>query len=221
LGWRAIRIALDRPGLLRYQARALIEAAAGKDLRLMFPMVSTVDEFAQAKSLFVRELERAHRRGQNLPKAVHIGTMLEVPALAFQLTELLPHAQFVSIGSNDLLQFFYAVDRQHPRLSDRYDMLSTAFLRFVREIVAKCDAAGVPVSLCGEMAGRPLEAMALLGIGLRTISMPPTSIGPVKLMLHALDLPHLSETLTELLACAEPNLRGRLREYAAACDIEL
>ncbi|MFZ1988280.1 MAG: phosphoenolpyruvate--protein phosphotransferase [Alphaproteobacteria bacterium] len=221
LGWRAIRIALDRPGLLRYQARALIEAAVGKDLRLMFPMVSTVDEFAQAKSLFVRELDRARRRGQHLPKAVHVGTMMEVPALAFQLTELLPHAQFVSIGSNDLLQFFYAVDRQNARLSDRYDILSTAFLRFVREIVTKCDAAGVPVSLCGEMAGRPLEAMALLGIGLRTISMPPTAIGPVKLMLQALDLPHLAEKLSELLACAEPNLRGRLREYAATSGIEL
>lgn len=221
LGWRAIRIALDRPGLLRYQARALIEAAVGKDLRMMFPMVSSVDEFVQAKSLVIRELDRARRRGQDLPNAVHVGTMLEVPALGFQLTELLPLVQFVSIGSNDLLQFFYAVDRQNPRLSDRYDMLSAPFLRFVREIVSACDAAGVPVSLCGEMAGRPLEAMALVGIGLRTISMPPTAIGPIKLMLRDVDLPQLTERLGELVASGAPNLRGRLKDYATGCGIAL
>jgi phosphotransferase system, enzyme I, PtsP len=221
LGWRAIRIALDRPGLLRYQARALIEAAAGKDLRLMFPLVSSVGEFLQAKSLFVRELERARQRGRALPNTVHIGTMLEVPALAYQLPELLPLVHFVSIGSNDLLQFFYAVDRQHPRLSDRYDMISVGFMRFLREIVARCDEAGVPVSLCGEMAGRPLEAMALLAVGLRTISMPPTAIGPVKLMIRGLDLPALSAAMDGFLAAGEPNLRACVKAFAEQHGIDL
>jgi phosphotransferase system enzyme I (PtsP) len=147
--------------------------------------------------------------------------MLEVPALVYQLTELLPLVHFVSIGSNDLLQFFYAVDRQHPRLSDRYDMLSVGFLRLVRDIVSACDGAGVPVSLCGEMAGRPLEAMALLGIGLRTISMPPTAIGPVKLMIRSLDLSTLASAMAAMMAEGEPNLRGRLKALGRAQGLEV
>jgi phosphotransferase system enzyme I (PtsP) len=221
LGWRAIRIALDRPGLLRYQARALVEAAAGRDLRMMFPMVSSVSEFVAAKSLVIRELERAQARGRTLPAAVRIGTMLEVPALVYQLKELLPLVQFVSIGSNDLLQFFYAADRQHPRLSDRYDMLSVGFLRFVRGIVRDCDEAGVPVSLCGEMAGRPLEALALLGVGLRCVSMPPSAIGPVKLVVRQLDLNALVGFLDELLERGEADVRGRLKSFIAAQGIEV
>lgn len=216
LGWRAIRIALDRPGLLRYQARALIEAAAGRELRLMFPMVSEVEEFVRARKLVELEVEQARARGKPLPTAVRIGTMMEVPALAYQLTELLPLVDFVSIGSNDLLQFFFAADRQHPRLSDRYDMLSAPFLRLLREIVAACDQHKVPVSVCGEMAGRPLEAMALLGVGLTTISMPPGAIGPVKLMAKSLDLKALKACMAALLLNGDRDIRGRLGAFAIA-----
>lgn len=214
LGWRAIRIALDRPVLLRYQARALVEAADGRELRLMFPMVTQVDEFVRARAIVEREIKRAVARGTKPPSAVKIGTMIEVPALAYQLPELLPRVDFVSIGSNDLLQFFFAADRGHPRLSDRYDMLSPAFLRFLRDIVAQCDRAGVPASVCGEMAGRPLEAMALLAVGLRTISMPPSSIGPVKLMARSLHLGELKAFLDGELAKGEGDIRGRLGHFA-------
>lgn len=214
LGWRAIRIALDRPALLRYQARALLEAAAGRDLRLMFPMVSTAEEFVRAKSLVQRELEIAREKAKPLPASVEIGTMIEVPALAYQLQELLPVVDFASIGSNDLLQFFFAVDRQHPRLSDRYDMLSPPFLRFLKEIVTACERSKVPVSVCGEMAGRPLEAMALLGVGLSTISMPPASIGPIKMMAKSLDLAALRTFLNTLLSEGESDVRARLGAFA-------
>jgi phosphotransferase system enzyme I (PtsP) len=216
LGWRAIRMALDRPALLRYQARALLEAAAGRELRLMFPMVSEVDEFVRARAIVESEVVRTRAKGRALPRSIKIGTMIEVPALAYQLSELLPLVDFASIGSNDLLQFFFAADRQHPRLADRYDMLSSAFLRFLRQIVAECDRAKVPVSVCGEMAGRPLEAMALLAVGLRTISMPPAAIGPVKLMARSLDLGALSGFLNELLESGEGDIRGRLGGFAIA-----
>jgi phosphotransferase system enzyme I (PtsP) len=216
LGWRAIRIALDRPVLLRYQARAMLEAAAGRELRLMFPLVSTVDEFVRARAFVEEEVTRAKAKGLTLPSAIKIGTMIEVPALVYQLTELLPLIDFASIGSNDLLQFFFAVDRQHPRMSDRYDMLSPPFLRLLKEIVGACERARVAVSVCGEMAGRPLEAMALLGVGLTTISMPPTAIGPVKLMARGLSLAALTACMDALLRTGETDIRGRLGAFALA-----
>jgi phosphotransferase system enzyme I (PtsP) len=214
LGWRAIRLTLDRPALLRYQLRALLLAAHGRSLSVMFPMVADVAEFRAARAILDRELTRLERLGQAKPKTVRVGTMFEVPALAFQLPALLPHVDFVSIGSNDLFQFFFAVDRGNPRMAERYDTLAPSMLRFLRQIVRECDEAGVTVSLCGEMAGRPLEAMALIGVGLRSISMQPGAIGPVKAMVRSLHVGELARYMDTLLTLPDRSVRGKLRNFA-------
>ncbi len=199
MGWRAIRISLDRPGLLRYQLRALIAAAAGRTLRVMFPMIAEVAEFVAARAVLDKELARARDKGQTLPAEVLAGTMLEVPSLGWSLTPLLKVADFLSLGTNDLMQFFFAADRGNPKLGDRYDTLSPAFLRFVRQIVDACAEAGKPLTVCGEMAGRPLEALALAALGVRQFSMQPHGIGPVKQALRSVPLVPLSTFLTARL----------------------
>ncbi|MDX1710662.1 MAG: phosphoenolpyruvate--protein phosphotransferase [Rhodovibrionaceae bacterium] len=214
LGWRAIRIGLDRPAILRQQLRAFIMAAEGRELSVMFPMISTVAEFESARRLLHRELERAARQGAATPETVRIGVMLEVPALAWQLDALMARADFVSVGSNDLFQFLFASDRGNPRLSRRYDPLCPAMLKFMRELAHKSAEAGVPLSVCGEMAGHPLEAMALIGCGLRTLSMVPGSIAPVKTMLRSADLEQLSRFVRHLSDAADHSVRERLRAYA-------
>lgn len=214
MGWRAIRMTLDRPALLRYQIRALLRAAAGRDVDIMFPMVAEVAEFRAARALVDRELERlAHMKAQP-PRKVRVGTMLEVPALAFQLPSLLTTADFISVGSNDLMQFFFASDRGNPRLGTRYDLLSPPMLNFLKGIVEAAKARGVPVTLCGEMAGRPLEAMALIGLGFRSLSMAPASIGPVKQMLLALNTGEVSSFMDSLPERHEHSLREQLKLLA-------
>ncbi|HYM30935.1 MAG TPA: phosphoenolpyruvate--protein phosphotransferase [Candidatus Cybelea sp.] len=214
MGWRAIRIALDRPALLRSQVRALLQAGAGRPISLMFPMVSEVAEFVKARDILDREVDRLRGTGRALPSRIRVGTMLEVPALAWQLPALLPLTDFISVGSNDLWQFLFATDRGNPRLADRYDPLSPAMLGFLRWVVSQCDRAGVPVALCGEMAGRPIEAMALIGAGFRNLSMPAASIGPVKEMLRSLSVPPLVAYMDGLYALADHSLRGRLQNFA-------
>ncbi len=214
MGWRAIRMTLDRPALLRYQIRALLAAAAGRDLDVMFPMVAEVAEFRSARTLVDRELERLARVGAAPPRKVRVGTMLEVPALAFQLPSLLSSVDFISVGSNDLMQFFFASDRGNPRLGSRYDLLSPPMLNFLKGIVDAAHARGVPVTLCGEMAGRPLEAMALIGMGFRSLSMAPASIGPVKQMILSLDFGRLSSFMVDLYARSEHSLREHLKQFA-------
>ncbi|MEQ9145660.1 MAG: phosphoenolpyruvate--protein phosphotransferase [Parvibaculaceae bacterium] len=214
LGWRAIRIALDRPALLRHQLRALLVAAEGRDLRLMFPMVAEVAEYDRARALVDKELARLKKFGRPLPKSVQVGTMLEVPALFWQFDTLLPKVDFVSIGSNDLLQFLFASDRGNPRVAQRYDLLSPGVLNFMRQVVLACARHEVPLALCGEMAGRPLEAMALLGVGLRRISMSPAAIGPVKMMVRSLDIGHLEQFMEGLYSRPEASVREQLRVYA-------
>lgn len=214
LGWRAIRIALDRPGLLRHQLRALLAAAEGRELRLMFPMVAEVAEFVRAKQLVDLELNRLKKFGRSTPTKVEVGTMLEVPALVWQMEALLPLVDFVSIGSNDLLQFLYASDRGNPRVANRYDLLSPGALNFLRQVVSVCARHDVPLALCGEMAGRPLEAMALLGLGLRRISMSPAAVGPVKMMVRSLDVGHLSEFMKGLYERPDASVREHLQAYA-------
>ena len=214
MGWRAIRIALDRPALLKAQLRALLRAAGGRQLHVMFPMVAEVAEFKAARAILDDEVARAARLGHELPLAIKVGTMLEVPALVWQLPALLPEVDFLSVGSNDLMQFFFAVDRNSPRVADRYDRLSPAVLSFLHSVVLQADQFGVPVSLCGEMAGQPLEAMALIGIGFRTISMRPAAMGPVKEMVCSLDVAALSAYMESLYGRQDHTLRDRLNEFA-------
>ncbi len=200
IGWRAIRIALDRPGLMRYQLRALVAAGAGRNLRVMFPMVTTVDELIAARKLFDREVERAQRLGEILPAKIEIGVMLETPSLAWAINAVCDHADFVSVGANDLMQFFFAADRDNTRVSDRYDPLHPAAISMLKYVADGCHRNQVPASVCGEMAGRPLEAITLIAMGYRQLSMPVTGIGPVKSAILKLDatklhdklLPHIS-----------------------------
>ncbi len=221
LGWRATRLALDRPALLRYQVRALLQAAAGRELNIMFPLVTDVAEFRRAQGIVLREADRLERFGRPRPERLRIGTMLEVPALAWQLKALLRHVDFISIGSNDLMQFLFAFDRGNPRLAGRYDWLAPAVLGFIKGVVDACNEADIPVSLCGEMAGRPLEAMALIGLGLRTISMPPAAIGPVKMMVRSAHVGQLSDYLTSLLGSPDHSLRGHLLNFAQDHDVTI
>ena len=214
MGWRALRIALDRPSLLRLQLRALIRAASGRELYAMFPMVSEVAEFKAAKLLFEQEFDRARYHGDELPLQTKVGCMLEIPALAFQLPQLLEQVDFLSIGSNDLAQFLFASDRNNPRVADRYDVLSPAMLQLLEIVRCEADAANVPVSLCGEMAGTPIEAMALIGLGFRRLSMPAGSIGAVRVMLRGLNAKMLSEFLRGQLGSPNHSLRGRLMDFA-------
>ena len=221
LGWRAIRIALDRPALLRYQVRALLMAAAGRTLRILLPMVSNVDEFNRARSMVDREIERARLVSMERPRQVLVGAMLEVPLLAFMLPQLMRNADFVSIGSNDLLSFAFAVDRTNPRVARRYDNLNPAALTLIRLIVNSSAEAHGELSLCGEMAGKPLDAMALLGLGLRTLSMSPANIGPIKMMIRSMALAEVAPFVDKLCGRTDHSLRTRLTAFAAERGIVL
>ncbi len=223
LGWRAIRLGLDRPGLLRTQLRALLRAGAGRALKVMFPMVATVQEFDQAKELVERELTHLRRHGHKLPEEVEVGSMVEVPSLLYQLDELLERVDFLSVGSNDLVQFLYAVDRGNPRVSNRFDPLSAPVLRALRDIVDKCRAYDKPVTLCGELASQPIGALALVGIGYRSLSLTPSAVGPVKAMLLELDSRKTAAFLApqiEKSFCAVP-IRAQLEKFAADNGLQI
>ena len=221
LGWRAIRMALDRPGLLRTQVRALLRGAGARELRIMLPMVTTLAEIEAGRALIQREIELLERRGGPLPARIRIGVMLEVPSLLFQLDELMPKVDFVSVGSNDLLQYIYASDRNNERVSSRYDSLLPAGLRALHSVAAAARRHQTPLTICGEMAGRPLEAMALIGLGFRSLSMAPSAIGPVKTMILALDLGNLTAYIQDLLASSNTSLREPLKQYAATHGLEV
>ena len=214
LGWRSIRMALDRPALLRLQLRALMMAGAGIPMKIMFPMIADVEEYKRA--IEVVEIEKAHllKRGHVLPTPLKLGVMIEVPSLLWQLDHLLPIVDFASIGSNDLVQFLFASDRGNPKLAGRYDALSPAALGAMRLIVEKAEKHKKPVTLCGELGGRPLEAMGLIGVGLTSISMVPSAIGPVKAMVRSLDRVKLWKFMEPLLNSPLHSIRPELMEFA-------
>ena len=221
LGWRAIRLSLDRPGLLRTQVRALLRATAGEDLRLLLPMVTTVGEVDMARAVVDREIKLMRRRGAPDPARVLIGAMIEVPSLLYELDALLPRVEFISVGSNDLMQYLFAADRNNTRVSARYDALSAAPLRALGLIADAAKRHNRPFSLCGEMAGRPLEAMALIGLGYRSISMAPASIGPVKSMIRSLDAGALERWMEANIRVGEGSLRARLKRFAEEQGVEI
>lgn len=221
MGYRAMRLSLDRPQILRVQLRAMIRAAAGRPLKIMFPMIATVDEFDRAKRILERALQAMARRGEPVPQKLDVGAMLEVPALLFQLDRLLTKVDFLSVGSNDLMQFLYAADRGNTRLDGRYDALSPAGLSALANIARAADAAGKPVSLCGELAGDPLGAMALIGLGFRRLSMSPGFVGPVRMMVRSLSVERLRPFLEDLMQGEDTGLRARLRAFAQDHGVEL
>ena len=200
--------------MLRQQLRAMLHAAAGRDLYVMFPMIAEVAEFKKALRVLEMERARMDRHNAEPPAKLFVGAMLEVPGLVWQLDALLPLTDFLSIGSNELFQFMFATDRGRPRVSDRYDVLSPGMFAVIRDVVGRCYSAGVPVSLCGEMAGRPIEAMALLGLGIRSLSLSPSLFGAVKAMTLTVNTEELRAYIDTLLTAPDHSLRRKLSAYA-------
>jgi phosphotransferase system enzyme I (PtsP) len=214
LGWRAIRMGLDRPALLKMQVRALIWASKGRPLRIMFPLVANVDEFRAGRAMVEAEVAWALRRGRPAPSRLDVGAMIEAPSLIWHLDALLPMTDFVSVGTNDLMQYLFAADRGNPRVADRYDPLSPPALRALKQIQSACAETGTPVSVCGEMAGRPLEAFALTALGFDRLSMPPAGIGPVKQMVLSCDREAAARGVNALIKGAAGSIRGEIETLA-------
>ena len=223
MGWRSLRLALDRPGLLRTQIRALLMAANGRALKILVPMVTEVREFRQVRTVVRKEAERLARAGGVAPDKIEVGAMIEVPSLLFELDLLLPECDFASIGSNDLIQFLTASDRANPRVANKYDAIDRPRLRAIRHIVRACEDYNVPLTMCGELAGRPIDALALLSIGLTRLSMGASSIGPVKDMILNLNLTPIREAVTSALDDVDNDqpIRELITELAQNQDLPI
>lgn len=216
LGWRAIRVGLDRKNILKMQLQALIRGANGRPLRIMFPFIAQYEEFQEAKHIFLDLLAHTEAVGQPVPSHYEVGAMLETPSLAFAPDRFFQETDFISIGGNDLKQFFFAADRENERVRKRYDTLNSSFLSFINLITERCAEHNTPVSFCGEDAGRPLEAVAFAAMGLRTLSMRPASIGPVKAMLRQVDLNEVKHIIGASRARGTQNARPELAAYLAS-----
>jgi phosphotransferase system enzyme I (PtsP) len=230
MGWRALRLALERGGLMKAQARALLQAGAGRTLNVMFPLVSEPWEFDEARAIFAHQARWIRDQGGRLPAQVRYGVMLEVPALAEMLDTMLDRIDFVSVGTNDLTQFLFAADRAHPKLAERYDWLSPAVLRFLARVVriiadgprnSAGDGAGVTLGVCGEMGGRPLEALALIGLGIDRLSITPAGVGPLKAMIQSLDIGAIRRDMPDLLASSTRSLRAPLTDWAMQRHVDI
>jgi phosphotransferase system enzyme I (PtsP) len=219
LGWRAIRVGLDRPGIMRMQIQALVRGARGRPLQIMFPFVAEPGEFEAGRRLVLDEVARESALGHAVPAGIRIGAMLETPSLAFAPDRFFESADFISVGGNDLKQFFFAADRENERVRRRYDMLSTSFLAFLRTIVARCGAHGTPLSYCGEDAGRPTEALSLAAIGFRSLSMRPASIGPVKALLRQVHLEMVRHLIDDAIASGAESARPAIEAYLISAGL--
>ncbi|MXO62294.1 phosphoenolpyruvate--protein phosphotransferase [Qipengyuania oceanensis] len=221
MGWRALRLSLEREGLLKSQARALLEAASGRSLYVMFPMVSEPWEFDEAKAVFDEQLAYLRKLKRVLPEAIHYGAMLEVPALAEVLDQLVGRVSFLSVGTNDLTQFLFAADRANPKLAARYDWMSPAILRFLRRIPQSLTGYDIDLGVCGEMGGRRMEALALLGLGYRRLSITPAAVGPIKELIRKVDLSEITKAMTDWLANPPDDMRAAVNQWASERDIDL
>ncbi len=215
MGWRAIRVGLDKRGVLRMQLQALIRAAVGRPLYVMFPFIAEMGEFEAAYKMLMEQMAREQALGHEMPTDIRVGAMLETPSMAFAPKKFFEMCDFVSIGGNDLKQFFFAADRENERVRRRYDVLSTSFLSLLQMIVTQCKAANVPLSFCGEDAGRPVEALAMAALGITRLSMRPASIGPVKHLIRRTDLTGLKRAMDEAIAAGETNLRPVITNFLA------
>ena len=218
LGWRAIRVGLDKPGVLRMQLQALLRAANGRPLKVMFPFIAQYDEYKAAKAEMDKAIEREKRLGHKLPSDLQTGAMLETPSLGFAPQKFFEEVEFISIGGNDLKQFFFAADRENERVRRRYDTLNVSFLSFIESIVRRCDDTNTPVSFCGEDAGRPIEALCLAAMGLRVLSMRPASIGPVKSLLRRTNLSEVHEVICEARERGDQSVRQAVMDYLKKTD---
>ena len=221
LGWRAIRVALDRPGLLRLQLRALIHASENNELSVMFPMIAEFDELMQAKKLLSKEISRMKKFNKLLPKKISIGSMLEIPSLIWQFDILLPEVDFISVGSNDLMQFLFAADRGNSAIVDRYSILKPSALRFLKQAVDKCNDFRVPIHICGDISGKFSYVLALLGLGFRSFSLTPADIGPIKKIVRSLHLGDLEKFMNSQLKTDLLAIENNLLLYAEQNNIIL
>ena len=221
LGWRAIRVALDRPGLLRLQLRALIHASENNELSVMFPMIAEFDELMQAKELLSKEISRMKKFNKLLPKKISIGSMLEIPSLIWQFDILLPEVDFISVGSNDLMQFLFAADRGNSAIVDRYSILKPSALRFLKQAVDKCNEFRVPIHICGDISGKFSYVLALLGLGFRSFSLTPADIGPIKKIVRSLHLGDLEKFMNSQLKTDLLAIENNLLLYAEQNNIIL
>ncbi|MDE3078675.1 MAG: phosphoenolpyruvate--protein phosphotransferase [Paracoccaceae bacterium] len=213
MGWRAIRVGLDKPGVLRMQLQALLRAANGRPLTVMFPFVAQFEEFLEARDHLLREIDREGQLGHVLPERIEIGAMLETPSLAFAPKQFFDLADFISIGGNDLKQFFFAADRENERVRRRYDTLNASFLTFIGHIVDRCVESGTALSFCGEDAGRPVEALCLAAMGLRTLSMRPASIGPVKSLIRRVNLAEVRRVIDDEIRVGRTTVRPAIMDW--------
>jgi phosphotransferase system enzyme I (PtsP) len=213
LGWRAIRVGLDKPGVMRMQLQALLRAANGRPLSIMFPFVAQYEEYTAARAEVNKAIARETKLGHPLPEKLEIGAMLETPSLAFACKKFYEEVEFLSIGGNDLKQFFFAADRENERVRRRYDTLNVSFLSFIEDIIARCKATNTRLSFCGEDAGRPVEALCLAAIGLHSLSMRPASVGPVKHLLRRCNLDDVREVIHDARDAGEQSVRPAVMEY--------
>lgn len=213
MGWRAIRVGLDKPGVLRMQLQALIRAANGGPLSVMFPFIAQYDEFKQAKAEMDKAMARETILGHPLPSKLRVGAMLETPSLAFAPDAFFEEVDFISVGGNDLKQFFYAADRENERVRKRYDTLNPAFLTFLKSIADRCAKYDTPLSFCGEDAGRPIEALCFAAIGFKTLSMRPASVGPVKHLLRRVDLNEVREIIDASITAGDSSVRRAVADW--------
>jgi phosphotransferase system enzyme I (PtsP) len=216
MGWRAIRVGLDKPGVMRMQLQALIRAANGRPLTIMFPFVAQMEEFELAYAEMQKTLAREDRLGHVLPEKVEIGTMLETPSLAFAPRKFFESVDFLSVGGNDLKQFFFAADRENERVRRRYDTLNVSFLTFLEQIVSRCQDTDTDLSFCGEDAGRPVEALCFAALGFRSLSMRPASIGPVKSLIRRCNLDEVRRVIEVSRARGDMSVRPAVMDYVRA-----
>lgn len=221
LGWRALRMALDHPYFFRRQLRALIRASRNRTLRLMFPMVTTVEEFEAARRLLDSEMEWSVKFGRDLPAKLYVGAMVETPSLAFSIDQLKGKADFLSVGTNDLMQFFFAADRDNARLTGRYDILSRPAMRLLQKIRQRADEADLPITVCGEAGGRPLEALALIALGYRKLSMQTSRIAPIKLLVRSVDVSKLAPRVQAAVNAGDQSIRNAMLSIAQDFGVKI
>ncbi|MBU1286482.1 MAG: peptidase, partial [Alphaproteobacteria bacterium] len=221
LGWRSIRFALDHKGLFRRQLRALVRAAGTDPLTVMFPMVTVPQEFFDARDLLMKEVAWSEQQTGKRPSKLEVGVMLETPALAFSLSELAGQADFLSVGTNDLMQFFFAADRMTPSVSDRYDLVSPAAMRFLKQVSETCTAHSIRMSACGEATASPLSALCFISLGFHALSMPAGAIGPVKRMVRSVNLEAFREDFLKVLDVPDDAFRNQVLALAADHGVEL
>ncbi len=213
LGWRAIRVGLDKPGVMRMQLQALLRAANGRPLSIMFPFVAQYEEYTAARAEVDKAIAREKKLGHRLPEKLEIGAMLETPSLAFACKKFYEEVEFLSIGGNDLKQFFFAADRENERVRRRYDTLNVSFLTFIEDIIKRCADTNTRLSFCGEDAGRPVEALCLAAIGLHSLSMRPASVGPVKHLLRRCNLDDVRKVIHDARDAGDQSVRPAVMEY--------